>query len=511
LRHLLLTFLFFCSLGISIVLLDWNTHRLPEPLVPPADASYVSIVDGRFSLNGKAYFPKVINFPVTLRQKDSLLWPSVYIGYMPGNRFTHEDPQRSARELKAYLEVIAESGFNALRIVGIGEAEVADRMTGRVHFKVSRGDDHNARLYLRTPLEQERYFSAIRSLIKAVESAGLHVIFTTRNFQEAPETEEHLARLCAKMKNERSILAFDFFNEPLYFDSLAREDKSPVYYITKKWHEIVKRNSPHHLSTIGLACQRELFEWDPNLMQVDFISFHPYEYEPDQVRNELYWYKRFVNKPWIIGETGIPAENDSVPYMNQVLFARKTLQRNIDCGGMGYSWWQFKDVDWGDYHQNYLGVFNGNSFTTNRNGDTIPGSAKPVVQEIAAFDPMGKRQACDCLSNYYNFGSHTAFRITGKLLDEDGNPLEGGGALAWDQWWINHHFTTTKPDGSFELYSEYPFYHWMVSASRHEMIRKDCKPDTAFIAGNGIPTIRLGEIRLKRLDIPELWEKTPLP
>ncbi|MFM9056842.1 MAG: hypothetical protein ACKOQY_09190, partial [Bacteroidota bacterium] len=199
-RSLLLTFLFLCSLGTCVVVLDWKANRQPELVAPAPDPSYVSIVNGRFSLNGREYFPKVINFPVTLRQKDTLLWPSVYIGYMPGNRFTHEDPQRSAQELRAYLDVIAESGFNALRIVGIGEAEVADRITGRVHFKVSRGDDHNARLYLRTSPERERYFAAIRSLIKAVESAGLHVIFTTRNFHEAPETEAHLARLCANLK-----------------------------------------------------------------------------------------------------------------------------------------------------------------------------------------------------------------------------------------------------------------------------------------------------------------------
>jgi Cellulase (glycosyl hydrolase family 5) len=511
LRNILLSFLFLCTLGVVVVYVDWYTELEPVPDLPPHDPDYVSIVDGQLSLQGKAYFPKIINFPVTLRQKDSVLWPSVYIGYMPGNRFTHENPELSHKELKAYLELIAELGFNALRIVGIGEAEVADRVTGRVHFRVSRGEDHNAKLYLRTEQDRKRYFDAVRELIRMVESAGLHAILTTRNFHEAPETETHLARLCTALKNERSILAFDFFNEPLYFDSLARESKKEVFYITKRWHEIVKRNAPHHLTTIGLACQREVFEWDPNLMNVDFISFHPYEYEPDQVRNELYWYKHFVDKPWIIGETGIPSNNDSIPYQDQVLFARKTLQRNIDCGGMGYSWWQFKDVDWGGYHQNYLGVYNGKGYTLTLSGDTVAGTPKPVTREIAAFNPFGDTQPCNCLDNYYNFGSHKAFRLSGRLLDEDGNPLNGGGALAWDDWWVNHHFTTTKPDGYFELYSEYPFYHWMVSASRYEMIRKDCKPDTAHRGADGIPTIRLGEIRLRKLDIPELWQDKAMP
>jgi hypothetical protein len=96
--------------------------------------------------------------------------------------------------------------------------------------------------------------------------------------------------------------------------------------------------------------------------------------------------------------------------------------------------------------------------------------------------------------------------VTGRLIDEDGNPLEGGGILAWDEWWINHHVTSTKPDGTFELYSEYKFYHWMVSATLHEMKREEMKPDTAIIGPDGIPTIRLGTITLKRLNIPALFE-----
>jgi len=303
-----------------------------------------------------------------------------------------------------------------------------------------------------------------------------------------------------------SILAFDFFNEPFYFDSLDRKDKTEVYYITRRWQEIAKTNSPHHLTTIGLACQREIFEWDPNLMNVDFISFHPYEYEPDQVRNELYWYNRFVDKPWIIGETGIPSNNDSIPYENQVQFARKTLKQNLNCGGMGYSWWQFKDVDWGSYHQNYLGVVAARGYTRKSSVELVHGTPKPVNEEIKRFDPLQTKGECECLPNYYNIGAHRTFRIVGRLTDFEGTPLEGAGILAWDEWWINHHFTTTKPDGTFELYSEYAFYHWMVSASRHEMIRNDCDPNKAIKGKDGIPTIDLGTIRLRRLDIPELFQ-----
>jgi hypothetical protein len=280
----------------------------------------------------------------------------------------------------------------------------------------------------------------------------------------------------------------------LYFDSIQRTKKE-VYEITRGWKSLQRKYAPGHLMTIGLASQRELFEWDPNLVNVDFISFHPYEYERNQVLSEMYWYKKFVNKPWIIGETGIPADNDSIPYAVQTEFAKKTLVQSVRCGGLGYSWWQYKDVDWGGFHQNYLGVVSRSGETLNSNGIKIPGTPKPVNELYKTFNTDSIKGDCYCPPNYYNFSGNKDYRITGKLTDENGNPIIGGGILAWDKDWINHYFTTSRPDGTFEIYSNYKFYHWMVSALEKEMIRQDCDFDTSkFI--DGISTINLGTIQL---------------
>lgn len=294
-------------------------------------------------------------------------------------------------------------------------------------------------------------------------------------------------------------MAYDFFNEPLYFDSLKHE-KADVYKHTLYWNKIVKTFAPHQLSTIGLACQRELFAWDPNLVNVDFLSMHPYEYEPDQVRNELFWYYKHIKKPWIIGETGIPSNNDSIPYSNQVKFAEKIFPQLINCNGQGFSWWQYKDLDWGYYHQNFLGVINRNGFTRNSKNEWVHGTPKPVTAAIKAFNPYMKKQPCLCPDNQYNYSQNTAFRIVGKLVGENNQPLENGGILAWDEWWINHYFSPTKPDGTFAIYSNYPFYHWMVSASMYETILKNVDPSEAQTV-NGVPTIDLGTIQLKKVPI----------
>lgn len=503
-KHVLIAFLLIIITGISFFYIEHKKNEIEIPVDNEINPRFVAIKDQQFNLEGKPFHVKAVNFVVSLRLNDTEMWPDIYVGYAPNAIFLNEQRDSSLKNLSAHFNLLKDLGFNTLRIVGIGEAEVRDKYTGRINFKASFGTNHNYCLYLQNEEDYRRYFKAIEDLLRVAEEAGLKVIFTTKLFHEAPETENHLAKLTSRFKDNTAILAYDFFNEPLYFDSLPRK-KEDVYYITKKWYSIVKKNAPYHLTTIGLACQREVYEWDPNLMNVDFISFHPYEYEKDQVRNELYWYHKYVKKPWIIGETGIPSNNDSIPYENQVQFAKKTLIQNYNCGGMGYSWWQFKDVEWGGYHQNFLGIVNWNGETLNSKGEKIQGTPKPVAHTIGAFIPPTQKGPCECPDNYYNFSSNNKFRVTGKLIDEDGKPIDGGGVLAWDEWWINHHVTSTKPDGSFELYSEYKFYHWMVSSTLHEMIRADMNPDTAIVNADGIPTIRLGTIELKRLKIPSLF------
>jgi hypothetical protein len=130
----------------------------------------------------------------------------------------------------------------------------------------------------------------------------------------------------------------------------------------------------------------EVFAWDPNILDVDFISFHPYEYQPEQVRNELRWYGEHVDKPWIIGETSLPADNDSVPYTDQLEFARKTLAQARACGAVGYTWWQFQDVGWGRFHSDYMGVLDRTGETRVADGlPVVHGTVKPVAEAFREF------------------------------------------------------------------------------------------------------------------------------
>lgn len=462
---------------------------------------FVQLKDGKFRYNKQPFFPVALNFVVSLRTNDIELWPAVYVGYFP-DTLRSTDKTSCLKELRETFQLVKDLGFNTVRITHIGEPNIRNFKTGFISFTASNGNNHDYPVYLENDSIYDKYLLAVEELLSAINDAGLKAIFTVRMFHEVPATEDHLKRLCQRFAENPTIMAYDLFNEPLYFDSL-KHNKVEVYKHTKIWDRIIKSYAPHQLSTIGLACQRELFAWDPNMVNVDFLSMHPYEYEPDQVRNELYWYQQHIKKPWIIGETGIPSNNDSIPYTNQVAFAEKIFPQLINCNGQGFSWWQYKDLDWGYYHQNFLGVVNRTGFTLNSKNELVHGTPKPVTKTIKSFKPFNVKGKCECPENQYNYSQNKDFRLIGKLVDQQGNSLSNGGILAWDAGWVNHYFSATKPDGSFTIYSNYKFYHWMVSASLYETILMDVNPDSAKTI-DGIPTIDLGIIKLKKIETSNL-------
>lgn len=471
-------------------------HRTP--------AGFATIRDRMIHVDGEPFHVMAINYKVTLRAKNGEIWANKFVGYERNNEFSSDNREGSLKEIVRDFMLCKEMGFNTVRVVGIGEPHIGHQKTNpEVYFTAYEGDDPNFRIDFDNPEQWMQLQRCVSDVLDAAQQTGLKVIFTTKLLPNIPILNHILESFVVEHRDRAEILAYDFLNEPLYFDSVPHT-KEEVYYATLRWNDIVKSNS-RHLTTIGLACQREVFVWDPNLVQVDFISFHPYEYEKEQVRSELYWYHKFVNKPWIVGETGIPADNDSIPYSDQTAFAQKTLYQELNCNGTGYSWWQYKDVSWGGFHQSYLGVVSHEGTTPLPGGEVAQGTPKDLGKSLTQLIAKYKKEPCLCPENYYNFSSHTYYSIRGKVMDKEGNPIEGAGILAWDEPYINHHFTTTKADGSFELFSEYKFYHWMVSALDHERGFNHLDPSTAT-EENGTLTQDLGTITLKKVEYSP-WQR----
>ena len=470
----------------------------PKQSSEETPSSFVSIKDNSFYVNDTSFFPVIMNYIIDLQSDaDTNIWPSPTVSYYSYNQFDTIDKATALQSLRADFQMMRQSGINALRIVG-AEPSINDQ-SQQLEIPTFSGVNERAYYSLFHKGVYDKYFTALRTLFDIAEEEGLKLIFLVTVKPEVYIRTYHLKELLSEFKDNSTIMAYDLFNEPLYFDSLERK-KTEIYPITNYFGNVVKQYAPNHLSTIGLAGIREIFEWDPNLIDLDFLSFHPYEYEPNQVINEFYWYNQHVNKPWIVGETGIPADNQSVSYKEQEEFANITIEQAFNCGAMGYSWWQYREVSWGAYLQNHLGMVtldSGDSIT--KKGLPLRGTVKPLANSFANFSSKKKKAPCKCADNYHDYTENDAFCISGVIVDEEGRPVPGATILAWNQWWSSSYTYITKADGSFHLTSDYPFYHWMASGPYHNRIKEDIDPASAMIK-DGIPTLNLGTLVLSRID-----------
>jgi hypothetical protein len=462
---------------------------------------FISVKDNKFRLNGKDFYPVALNYLVSLHAGGKELWAAPSTSYDVDSLHELLNKDSCIKGLRADLHLIKQMGFNTVRIVGIGEEGADDsKRRSEIALWAHCGKNRDTSIVLSNKEMYNKYFDALTGLFKEVNDAGLKIIFLVRMRPGVETTHDHVRKIVTHFKNDTSIMAYDLYNEPLYFDHEARK-KPEVDSIVKSWHKMLKMYAPNQMFTIGLEGIREVFEWDPNILDVDFISLHPYEFEPGQVMNELYWYGKYIKKPWMIGETAIPANNDSVTYEEQKIFAQKTLKQANDCGASGYSWWQYKDVDWHTYRANYMGV-------VTRTGETkitkenlkIKGTVKPVAEAFQKFIPFEKKDSCICLPNYYNYSEGKASRIIGRLIDEVTNqPIKGGVALGWDKDWVHSYHTITKDDGSFELLGAHAFYHWIATATNYSVVRDDFSPDTVKAGKDNIPTLNIGTLKIKKL------------
>ena len=443
---------------------------------------FVQMDQDGFVLNEEPFFPLVINYLVDLQWIGDSCWAAPgmdYRGYVITSR------KDARRQLAADLREMRSAGFNAVRFGLAPDLQISPDHNG-----VSLKSRNEAGEDTWLPFEgrwKDRYFDALEDVINVAQEEGLRVILLVRMRPDERIYEDHAVGIFKRLKDHEGILAYDLFNEPLYFDLPHHRPKKDVHHAVDRWRELVRKHAPHHLVTIGLVGIREVFAWDPDILDADFISFHPYEYEPQQVVNEMAWYGRHVRSPWIIGETSLPADGDSVLYDEQRDFAQQTLQKTLACGGLGYSWWQYRDVNWGRFHSDFMGLW------------TIKGQEKSSIQVFRNFEHLKDGSGCELLSNYYNYSDHDDAMITGRLIDEDGLPIEGGVVLAWNEYFSHSYHTVSRSDGTFELYGDMYFYHWIASAIGHEVQRGDITPSAFYTQANGIPAFRLGSVRLPRL------------
>lgn len=433
---------------------------LINPTTTTAQCNDFITVDGKkLKCGGNDFFAVVANYwveysrgPITNTTNFTYpnFFPSRCHTYFPSNTrspFISTNAKadsairRDLREMKAM-------GFNAIRVYGCGYQDtiVTTNWDGSVYVNIPFTDPNHTQLSL----------DIAGSVLRSAKAVGLKVIWlagdnalgkdaTSLDLAFQAGYTNYLKEFGRRFGNDPTLLAVDFFNEPVP-TSNAYWSKTKACQKTKEWNDALKQYS-NALSTIGLWEIGSAFWWDPNLLNVDFVSLHNYPLTRkgnqitsltdaiNRIKSDYWWYKNNVTLPWMIGESGMSAHllnpntldtiNDNGPYagtlQDQKTFLHETLNTARDCGATGYCWWEYSDGDVGGYTGSHNGSFFGLVYASDPSSPIV---RKPAAQEIANFNPTGTGTATQP-PNYYNyFGNTSGTPMTGYVYDNNNNPIK---------------------------------------------------------------------------------------
>lgn len=381
------------------------------PVLEPSD--YVELQGSRFILHDETWFPMMLN----------------YKAFIEGDRVVPA-PWYTGDNIREHFDTIASWGFNAVRIC--------------LDVLPDNGD---------TTI----MFRATRRMVQQADSAGLHVMLLVKPPFEG-YWKEYTIGLMRHLADLPALWAYDLMNEPLYFDLAEKRKKKEAVNIVREWRQLVRTYAPHQLFTVATAEPIEVFEWDPSMLPVDFIEMHTYH--PLRVQAEMWWYSHYCGKPWMVGETGLPADGDSVPYQQQVGFFFETYRYAIVNNAIGYGWWEFQDCPEGvNFEAQYTGL-------RDRNGRRKPAADIPNYLRGMC---LGVEVDSDRLppTNYRNMLAYKNLAVTGRVIDAKGKPLEGAVIRGWNEDWSVGVNTYSDSLGRFRLVSNDICSHFEVSAPHH--------------------------------------------
>jgi hypothetical protein len=486
---------------------------------------YVTLKGRQFyDQQGNPFFPMVMNYHIDIVHDQAgnpqfkIVRSTAYgtMGCLLEGGYSFIDCENSLAEDFAKLHQI---GFNTVRITG---GLTPHHNNGSLGFHTLSGlydfaaDPNpnfcNSKITFNlnspyTNADAQNLFALIAAFMDIAQSNNMKVIllctdgsdksYDDRGTDDANALDyaAYLTQLAAHIYDKPALLAYDLYNEPHWnvYDHNLTQSKQKVCEYVGWWYDAIKASDQNHLITIGGTDVGDVLDWDGNIMKVDFISMHLYPVFPDYENHDLtkavtrvldfiYWCSNALQRPWIIGETGLSASPDacinSYPgatdgdYTDQYNYMASVLPAMRDCGGSGFSWWEFMDVHWycipaavcssctycnicgsspstpDEIHGNYWGLL---QYSDPVNGSYPSSADKDATAFTTAFNEgNGTPAPAPCTApsaNYpdpYNCGifnptHHNA--VTGTIVDNDGNPIKGGvvQALSWRY--------TTDPNG----------------------------------------------------------------
>ncbi len=427
------------------------------------NSDFIRIEGDHFAVAQDTFFPLMLNYMVSFQSHGNQFIVAPSKTYDSLHYDDAVGKQAAKTQLLAHFGLIKNLGFNTLRIcfdrTGVDE-------NGRYYYQANR------RFYLDKKRDRKAILRGLNELIKIAESQDLRVMLLIKPpFKGNEDLQKFTLDLLEHFRNCPTLFAYDFMNEPLYFDPEPNRSKTDACSIVCQWKEMMTEHAPKQLFTIGFSEPIEVFEWDCSILPVDFVEIHTYH--PLRVPNEIFWYSKHCKKPWMIGETGLPADNDSITYREQAQFVREAYQLTRDAGGCGFGLWEFQDNPGGTYEASYTGLLRHGGET--RTGDfTIKGTLKPVAHVIATLEQNYVPKKYEKPVNYYNMLGYKNIRIKGQIMDTlTGKGIEGAVIRGWNDDWSVGMNTYSNENGDFELYCNDPCNHFEISAPGYSKIKFD--------------------------------------
>lgn len=458
------------------------------PITPPkndvSDTDFVYLQGKDFMIRDSVFQPVMLNYVVEFRDMDNKFLVVPCKLYEDPERFEYSTQDSNIWQLQGHFKIIKDMGFNTVRIC-------FDRIQ----------NEENGRLFYAT--DGRKYYidedfsliiDGLQTMLDCAANAGLKVMLLLRYPIEKEQQEPFTIEILKRFRDNPTIFAYDFMNEPLYFDPEPHRKKSDAIHLGYHWLFLMRTYAPNQLYTIGFAEPIEVFEWDANLIPVDFVALHTYQ--PMRIPSEVYWYSKNLNKPWMIGETGLPADGDSISYQEQKQFLWEVMRLVKNAGGSGFAWWEFQDVPVGVFEHSNLGMLNSVGYTSTKDKSfTMRGTVKPAAELIPLYYGMKPGKNIEKPLNYENMMGYANIVIEGRVVDaKTQKPIQGALIRGWNKWWDVGMNTYSDDEGKFKLYSNDENIHFSVSAlgydtkvfDRH-LIYFDCHGKRAELVPENLP------------------------
>lgn len=446
---------------------------------------YVYVKGKTFYENNQPFYPVVMNYNLNLNSTgDSLpdnlpdLWVSPDHQIFPLNICDAMNQTEANVYLRSDFARLKSLGFNTLRLVSM---EVLYNETGSEESKINILKAPNANNWFQVSYNNNKtkLFNAISNVLTLADEAGLKVILLTGGGYIQRDNAffnyaTFLNELADNFQSNPAILAYDLCNEP--GNTNLANDKQSICFKSKTWYDTIRAVDKNHLVTMGLYGRDDMIAWDPNIISVDFHSFHLYnwsnisnlfDYEQG-IASQMKWVQNNIRIPWIVGETTHSAIDNNIDNGNTncnpnyvIGYATETEQQQYaqytqiitrGFGGSGYSWWAYHDITHDSNispSEAFEGIY------------TLCDRKKPVADEFNENTHNWLSYSCNNSPTpddkyYYKYDPNEtyAYIITGKLIDNNGSPIKDG--YIFGRGSIYGVDTYSKSDGTFKLCSNNP-------------------------------------------------------